>query len=338
MSRPSPAPERDEGEEDCMEISVVIPTYNRRKIVCRTLETLFAQSVPAPAWEVIVVVDGSTDGTAEAVRAMKPPCRLRVIEQENRGLASARNTGLGAAEGNLVLFLDDDMLCDRNLVAEHLAFHREVMQAVALGAIFLSPDSPPSLAAECFKREIGVFSLRQRGKPDSPIQVTDCVFGNASLPREMLAAAGGFDESLRMREDLELGLRLFQRGVCVRHVPGAVAHQFYAKRQRDLIRDVEAFAVADAQLARKHPDARNPEHLSYLSAAPLWKRALRRAAAYSPLMADTVLAPVCHLCEALIQVPALRNLGVRALQIRRRIHWLHRLAELGALHLTRQRR
>jgi glycosyltransferase involved in cell wall biosynthesis len=68
-----------------MNVSVVVPTYNRLELVTRTLEKLFAQTFPPLQYEIIVVVDGSTDGTAQAIRTLTPACRLRVIEQENGG-------------------------------------------------------------------------------------------------------------------------------------------------------------------------------------------------------------------------------------------------------------
>lgn len=312
-----------------MEISVVVPTYNRCEVVQRTVGSLFAQSFPPTAYEIIVVVDGSSDGTADALRKLKAPCRFRVIEQPNRGLAGARNTGFRAAEGDLLLFLDDDMLCVPALVAAHVAAHRNSSRSIGFGCILLSPESPPSLAAECFNREFGAFYLRQRGSSPHPDDEIECVFGNSSLPRSLLMEAGGFDESFRMREDLELGVRLFNMGARANYVDRAVAYQYYAKTSADLIRDSEAFAVADVMFARKHPHERARSQLGLLTRAPRWKRALRRMAAVSPAAADLVLAPVCGVGEAFFHVPALRNMGVRALQMRRRIHWFHKVLALG---------
>jgi hypothetical protein len=112
-------------------------------------------------------------------------------------------------------------------------------------------------------------------------------------------------------------------------VERAVAYQYYSKTSADLIRDSEAFAVADVMFARKHPEEKSRGQLNLLSKAPQWKRTLRRIAAVSPAGVDLVLAPVCRLGQTFIHVSALRNLGVRALQIRRRIHWLHKVLALG---------
>jgi len=308
-----------------MQVSVVVPTFNRRDIVLRTVKTLFTQNVPTAGYEIIVVVDGSTDGSAAALRALHPACRFRVIEQENRGLAGARNTGFRAAEGELIVFLDDDMLCDATLVREHCAAHRPNEAALGLGAIFLSPDSPPGLAAECFNREVGAYHLQHRQNPVLPWPRSACVFGNSSIPQRVLIGVGGFDERFRMREDAELGARLFAAGVQPRYLPAAVAYQFYRKTAGDLIRDAEAFAIADLLFVHKHPELLNETFLGRIANEPRWKRASRRIAAACPPLADILLAPPCWLSEAFPRVRVLRSLGVRALQIRRGIHWYRKV-------------
>ena len=91
-------------------LSVVVPTRNRREVLIpRTLPAMFSQDVPVEDFEIIVVVDGSTDGTAQALSELQPPCSLRIIEQANRGPSAARNNGIRAALGDLLLFIDDDV-------------------------------------------------------------------------------------------------------------------------------------------------------------------------------------------------------------------------------------
>jgi GT2 family glycosyltransferase len=308
-----------------MEVSVVVPTFNRRDIVLRTIRTLFAQNFPATQYEIIVVVDGSTDGSAAALRALHPACRFRVIEQTNMGPAGARNTGFRAAECDLIVFLDDDMLCDPMLVREHCHAHKPNQAAFGLGAILLSPDSPPGLAAECFKREVGAYHLQHRQNPEIPLPRSACVFGNTSIPRAVLIGVGGFDERFRMREDAELGARLLAAGVRPRYLPTAVAYQFYRKTAGDLIRDAEAFGVADRLFLRKHPELSNETFLGRIAKESRWKRVSRRVAAACAPVTDVLLAPLCWLGEAFPNVRLLRDLGVRALQIRRGIHWYRKV-------------
>ena len=313
-----------------MEISVVVPTYNRRETVQRTLEALFAQTLAPHRYEVIVVVDGSTDGTYEALQKLRPACGFHVVEQENRGLAGARNTGYRNAKTDLVLFLDDDMLCDPGLVEAHLNAHHGADSVVAFGAIFLSPDSPPSLAAECFNREIGSSHIQRKSNPNLPWEITACTFSNASIARTLLEELGGFDESFRMREDLEFGIRLFQsdRPIHALPLPGAIACQYYDKTCKELIRDSHAFAVADLLLAQKHPTTNIKGHVNTLDQERGWKPAVRRMAARMPAVADLLLGPVCMAGQIFYPIRPVRNLGVRSLQARRRLHWLHRVMEL----------
>ena len=155
------------------------------------------------------------------------------------------------------------------------------------------------------------------------------MFSNTSLSRKLLEGAGGFDESFRMREDLELGIRLFRSGARPIYASGAIAYQFYEKTSADLIRDAEVFGRGDVLLAQKHPDLSLKGHLSWFAKEPRWKQIAARIIGCAPGFGDMLLAPVCAACEAGHKVPALLNCGVRALQLRRRIHWFHGVFKSG---------
>lgn len=88
-----------------MKVSALIPTYNRRTQVTRAIESVLAQSVPVE--EIIVVDDGSTDGSAEAIRSCYGS-RVAIYRQENAGVSSARNRGIREAQGEWIAFLDSD--------------------------------------------------------------------------------------------------------------------------------------------------------------------------------------------------------------------------------------
>ena len=120
-----------------MRVSVLIPTYNRKHVLEQTLPTLFHQDFPADQFELVIVVDGSTDGTVEMLRSLKPRCALQIVEQENQGPAAARNAGLMVAGGDLVLCLDDDICCERDLIKEHALAHEQQRLLLVHGPIFV---------------------------------------------------------------------------------------------------------------------------------------------------------------------------------------------------------
>src|SRR6476469_1661330 len=84
-------------------VSVIIPLFNKRPSVCRAIRSICAQTIAA--WEIIVVDDGSTDGSAEVVESLDLP-QLRLVRQRNAGPGSARNRGIAESKGDLLAFLD----------------------------------------------------------------------------------------------------------------------------------------------------------------------------------------------------------------------------------------
>ncbi|WP_329214019.1 glycosyltransferase [Streptomyces sp. NBC_00683] len=119
-----------------MDISVVIPTRDKARHLERTLESLTLQELPNGTYEIIVVDNGSTDETPDVIdryRRLDPRVRSVTVTQPNRALA--RNSGIAEATGEIVLFIDDDCICPRTLLHQHLAQHRKSTDnTVVLGA------------------------------------------------------------------------------------------------------------------------------------------------------------------------------------------------------------
>ena len=106
------------------EVSVVIPTHNRLEVLAEVLQALEFQYA-APAFEVVVVDDGSTDCTGDWLRSRTFQMPLRAIVQENHGPAAARNTGIAAASGRWLAFLGDDTVPSPGWLAAHRTAHRQ---------------------------------------------------------------------------------------------------------------------------------------------------------------------------------------------------------------------
>jgi len=200
-------------------VSVVIPTYNRRQRLGRVLGALDRQSAPPESFEAVVVDDGSSDGTAEWLAEQRYKFTLRVIRQDNGGPAKARNTGVNAAAGTLLLFLDDDVEPTEALLAEHLKCHEAERDVVVMGPLASLPHyRQPWVAWEQAKLEAQYQAmLRGDWKPTFRQFWT----GNASVAREHVVAVGGFNDAFLRAEDVELGFRLHERGLKFRFNPAA---------------------------------------------------------------------------------------------------------------------
>jgi glycosyltransferase involved in cell wall biosynthesis len=237
-----------------LRFSVVIPTYQRRDVVVSSVRALAAQE-DAPPFEVVVVVDGSTDGTAEALRALATPFPLSVVEQPNAGRPAACNRGAAASSGELLLFLDDDMEAHPRLLAEHDRSHQEGADAV-IGHLPLHPDSPPGFLAEA----VGTWAEQRRHAMEERggrVELSDFVTGQMSIRRDVFLGIGGFDTYFTRPyggEDLDLGRRLAAAGHTLAFNGDAVSWQRYVVTPRQLLRQWRYFGRGAVLLARKHPD------------------------------------------------------------------------------------
>jgi glycosyltransferase involved in cell wall biosynthesis len=228
--------------------SIIVPTYQRRDMVCDAVRALCRLSYDGPI-EIIVVIDGSTDGTAAALDRLDCSFAMRLIEQENRGLAAARNRGAAEAAGDILLFLDDDLICQPDLVRQHARFHGEGADAVT-GEIPIHPDSVPGLITE----KLALAASWPRG---SRLSAFDIYGGHLSIRKQVFNQVGGFDEELHAGgyggEDLDLGLRLAGR-YHIRHNNAAVAWQKSLISPSEHMKRARRLAASDLRLIAKHPE------------------------------------------------------------------------------------
>jgi len=180
-------------------VSVVIPTHDRLPMVREATQSVLAQSYAD--FELIVVDDGSNDGTAGALRAEFGSC-LRVIETPNRGVSSARNTGAAAARGRWLAFLDSDDLW----LPDKLRLQLADCEA--------HPRLRITQTEEVWIRKgVRVNPCRRHAKPAGDVFIPSlerCLVSPSTVivRRELFEASGGFDEDLPVCEDYDLWLRL----------------------------------------------------------------------------------------------------------------------------------
>jgi len=198
-------------------VSIVIPTYNRSALLRSSLESLISQNYPAK--EIIVVDDGSTDET-ETICGQYP---VGYFRQEKGGVSAALNLGVDRCQGELLVFLDDDDLCPPDSLALRVtrlqadtAFHHVVgrlrrFRAETDGQIeFMDPEDPP-------------YNFNH--------------LGAGVLRRTAFEKVGGFNETLRMSEDVDLWMRLREAGM--RHKPIPEVCLFYRRHSDNCTHDID---------------------------------------------------------------------------------------------------
>ena len=185
-------------------VSVVVPAYNVARYVGECLASVRAQTLAD--WECIVVDDGSTDGTAQCVRAERDT-RVRLIDQPNQGVSSARNAGLRAASGEYVLFLDaDDRLHPSALarLAAALDEHRGAVAAYGtMWSIFEDGSAYPQKSLRRRARHFASGDLLER-----MIRENFLLVGTTLVRAATARTLGGFRPELRLGEDWEFWCRL----------------------------------------------------------------------------------------------------------------------------------
>jgi GT2 family glycosyltransferase len=240
---------------DRPQVSVLIPTHQRREAVRRALLALAEQTDSADSYEVIVSVDGGGDGSEEMLAALPTPYELRVTAAPARGRAAACNSALALARGEVLIVLDDDMQPAPVFVERHRAHHRPGSRRCALGAVPIELDASSPRAARYVSAKFNSH-LERLAEPGHNFVPRDFYSGNASLRTEVMREVGGFNESFGVygNEDIDLWLRLRAAGVELLYDPAALARQEYDKGLRALCDDTIQKGRTTVILARLHPE------------------------------------------------------------------------------------
>lgn len=273
-------------------LSVVIPTKDRAPALARTLAALEAQRAGNTRVEVIVIDNGSGDGTVAQVkgRAASAAIPIQLLERPEGGPATARNAGVEAASGELILFLGDDTEPeDEGLLRAHLDLHAAHPEEAfgVLGRITWSPRSPITPFMRWL--ENGGPQFHYGELEPGPVDAASYFYSShASLKRSLFQGVGGFDERFPAAavEDTELGVRLADAGLELDYHPELlVLHDHPTTPAQSLRRSVavgrSAALYNQLRPERPHPGVQPPQ-------GPIWS-AVRTTA---PLLGALARVPL----------------------------------------------
>lgn len=211
------------------EMSVVIPAYNCMHSLPKVLRKLIEQIHLVPDIEIIIIDDGSTDGTRDWLGNVlsNHQAGFKYLVQENQGPAFARNQGIEIAMGKIILFLDADVIPSDELIPEHQKFHRQHPEEyLALRGNTIDVTSP-ELKNGIWTRP-SVASLKTRSPDKKNLPWVEFLSGNISLKRKFLIEKQlRFNEKLFVGEDVELGFKAQQQGLILHFCAKAVGYHHH---------------------------------------------------------------------------------------------------------------
>jgi GT2 family glycosyltransferase/tetratricopeptide (TPR) repeat protein len=240
---------------DDLRFSVIVPTYNRLPILMKCLAAMEAQTLASNDFEVIVIDDGSSDGTQEALKNYHPPFRFQYLRQTNSGTGAARRNGVAHASGEYLLLMNDDTICDRDLLEQHLRTQTKYASGrwAVLGNFQYPVEARRRALSQYFCVEPFMFPQvsMEAGCPYGYSHFITC---NLSIRRDAVVEAGSFDPTYKLSEDTELGIRLHEMGYRVLYHPEAHAfHDHLPYPARNLIRRARVYGADYFYMFGRHP-------------------------------------------------------------------------------------
>lgn len=189
-------------------ISVIIPALNERAVIGRCLEALSGNQLPKTDFEVLIVDNGSTDGTVEAVQQFQAPYSLKIISVEGVRISALRNRGAAEARGEILAFLDADCLAPPEWLTNSLRLFEDGREGI-IGAHYQIPDDATW---------VGRVWCQDR-LTEKVGDVSYVPAGDLLIHRNQFFQVGGFDESIQTNEDYEFCQRALLMGLTVKSYP-----------------------------------------------------------------------------------------------------------------------
>ncbi|HEV2813583.1 MAG TPA: glycosyltransferase [Solirubrobacteraceae bacterium] len=234
-------------------VSVVAPTYERLHGLPRFLDAILRE----PAAEVVMAVDGSRDGSVEWLRERaRADERIVVLDRPHQGAGGARQAGLEAASGDVVLLLDDDVIASPGLVEGHARHHVALEPKLVLGYM---PNDWRAVAPErraiawVYRYWYEVHCTRYAAEPD--FVLSSLWGGNLSMPREAMLRIGFQSLSVRRgQDDRDFGLRCLKAGVRAQFDRSLHGVHLYDRAMADFRSDSRLQGECRRLLRAAHPD------------------------------------------------------------------------------------
>jgi GT2 family glycosyltransferase len=241
-----------------MQVSVIIPTYNRLQELQRVVAALQSQTVPlGTELEIVIVDDGSGDRTWEWLRDQPGETGIVALRQANSGPAAARNRGVEAAGGDIVIFLGDDTVPQPGWLVAHVEEHRLFGRSgpvATIGYTSFPPetDSPFLRFINEYGAQFGYLIIEDPGSVPFNFFYTS----NVSLPRSELERLRGFREDFPAAawEDIEFAYRATASGLRIRYQPKARTIHHHCVQPRTFCRRQRTSGHSAAILAGLHPE------------------------------------------------------------------------------------
>ncbi|MBI4698271.1 MAG: glycosyltransferase family 2 protein [Nitrospirae bacterium] len=239
-----------------IEISLIIPTYNRKEVLLKTLRALNAQSYDLGKVEVLVIDDCSPINPEEAILNLKTKYRLRFFrEEKNIGQGRIRNIGIRLAQGEYVFFIGDDTIPKETLLEEHMALHKKFDGIAVLGRVLWSPELRNDFMDYIEKIQFHYHNIKD------PENVKFHFYtSNISLGKKWFESEHYSDKFRNYGlEDIELGYRLEKKGLRVVYNPEAVVFHYhpysfeqFCARMRNVGKSAVIFAGLHPELKRRY--------------------------------------------------------------------------------------
>jgi glycosyltransferase involved in cell wall biosynthesis len=259
-----------------LELSVIIPTYNRGVVLEKCLEALSCQTLSKDVFEVIVSDDGSDGAVRDRIEPFlrKNFTHSLYLWQVNSGQSAARNHAILESRGRILLFINDDTIATPNVLKEHKRTHKQYLAEsdAVLGRVTISPELPASIFA---KLHLDYFYDLWEGQTELDWRAFYTC--NISVKKSFLIKFGFFEEKLRYHDDVELGERLSHHGLRVIYNPKALGYHDHFLTEKDFLRYAKFSSQALVAWYKKAPHLKNrlvslglyigaplPERIKYL--------------------------------------------------------------------------